>query len=370
MTADRKKKRHINIPIFIPHLGCPNQCVFCNQKKISGHSCFDRTAVRGEIEAAVATTDADSEAEIAFFGGSFTGIDRDDMVYLLSLAKEYIDGGKVTAIRLSTRPDYIDDEILTILQKYGVTDIELGLQSLNDDVLAASKRGHTAEQARNACRLIHTYGFSLVGQMMIGLPHSTVKDECETAAEIASLCDAARIYPTVVFYDTELCDMTENGDYTPLSMTEAVWRSTAVLEIFVEKHIPVIRLGLCAADNLFLPHTIAGGAYHSAFGELCAGEYYRRLIVRELEKIGDRNGSPVADKTVSNPADSIVDNSADRAVYDGRRLTVYANPSEMSKISGQHKKNKMYLCETYRFHDVRIVGDDGIGQWNVRIGIE
>ncbi|MBQ7383185.1 MAG: radical SAM protein, partial [Clostridia bacterium] len=135
-------KKHVNIPIFIPHLGCPNDCVFCNQRSISGRQSFDVSEVEPQIEQVLSTLSEDTEREIAFFGGSFTGIDRELMLYLLGVAKKYIDSGRVSGIRLSTRPDYIDRERLDILSRYGVSAVELGLQSMDERVLAASRRGH------------------------------------------------------------------------------------------------------------------------------------------------------------------------------------------------------------------------------------
>ena len=173
-------KKHANIPIFIPHLGCPNDCVFCNQRSISGHMSFDESKVRFEIKEALSSIEKIGEieeVEIAFFGGSFTGIDRSLMVYLLETAHEYITAGRVDSIRLSTRPDYISEEILDILEKYGVRTIELGLQSMCDDVLIRSRRGHDASTAERACRMIKERGFSLIGQMMIGLPGSDIQKE-------------------------------------------------------------------------------------------------------------------------------------------------------------------------------------------------
>ena len=172
---------HRNIPIFIPHMGCPNQCVFCNQRSMSGCSDFCEDEVDRQIEQALSTIPMECKVEIAFFGGSFTGIDRNQMIRLLDLAQSYVDAGRVNGIRLSTRPDYISQEILRILSRYSVRVIELGLQSMDDAVLLASKRGHTAKQAEDACRAITQAGFALVGQMMIGLPQSTVAKELETA---------------------------------------------------------------------------------------------------------------------------------------------------------------------------------------------
>lgn len=338
-------KRHVNIPIFIPHMGCPNACVFCNQRSISGKTDFDIMTVEDEIERAVRTIDyVACDVEIAFFGGSFTGIDREDMLYLLGLAKKYVDAGKAQSVRISTRPDYIDGEILDILAAHRVTDIELGLQSLSDRVLSASKRGHTAEQAREACRLIKARGFSLVGQMMIGLPQSTLADELATAREIAALgCDAARIYPTVVFRDTELCDRMNSGLYTPLSMSDAVERAGEVLHIFVRAGIPVIRLGLCAADNLFVPGTMAGGAYHSAFGELVYGELYWRRMREYIDAHG------LAE------------------VIRGKNLTIYVPRGEVSKASGQKRLNKSRLQNEYNVKNIKIIENDALVWYNIKM---
>ena len=180
------KKRHVNIPIFIPHLGCPNNCVFCNQRTISGVQHFDISDVRRQINEALSTVGPDVEREIAFFGGSFTGIDRDLMIALLEISHEYLERGLVNSVRCSTRPDYITDEILDILERYGVATIELGLQSTSEAVLARSKRGHGFDVEKEACRLIVERGISLIGQMMIGLPGSTLEDEIATAEFIVN----------------------------------------------------------------------------------------------------------------------------------------------------------------------------------------
>ena len=289
-------KKHVNIPIFIPHLGCPNNCVFCNQRSISGHLSFDENAVPSEIEAALETIEKrskETEIEIAFFGGSFTGIDRSLMISLLETAYSYVKSGRVDSIRLSTRPDYIDEEILGILEKYGVRTIELGLQSMSDEVLALTRRGHTAKQAEEACRSIKKHGFHLVGQMMIGLPGSTLENELETARKICSLgADGARVYPTVIFYNTELCEMAKSGEYEPLSNEDAVRRTCAVLKAFDKAGIPCIRVGLCASENLSSEDQVYGGANHSAIGELAMGEIFYEKMCESLEALpfsGEKN---------------------------------------------------------------------------------
>ena len=285
------KKIHKNIPIFIPHLGCPNMCVFCNQRSISGHKSFDRESVKSQIWEALKTIPADAEVEIAYFGGSFTGIERELMIYLLDLAQSFIDRdddgyAKVCGIRMSTRPDYINGEILDILSHYTVSAIELGLQSMDSEVLSSCRRGHTSYDAETACRKIKERGYYLVGQMMIGLPSSNIEKEIETAEKICSMgCDGARIYPTVVFYDTELACMTERGEYTPLQLDDAVKRSAAVLDIFKNHGVDCIRIGLCSSDNLSDDSCVMGGANHPALGELVLGEvYYNRMRAQLIEK--------------------------------------------------------------------------------------
>lgn len=336
--------RHINIPIFIPHLGCPNNCVFCNQRSISGHGDFDISSVRDEIEAAVATIDYSScEVEIAFFGGSFTGIDRNDMIYLLSLAKKYIDSGKAQSVRLSTRPDYINDEILDILEKYLVTDVELGLQSMDDEVLTASKRGHTVRDAIYACELIKKRNFKLIGQMMIGLPCSNIEKEIKTAEIISSLCDGARIYPTVVFEDTELCEMMRQGMYKPLELSDAVVRSEAALNVFLKADKPVIRIGLCASDNLSDPQKAVGGANHSALGELVYGEHYMRVIDDHISTL--------------------------KTELSGRNIVLKVPCGEVSKAVGQKRKNILRMIEKYGISRIKVEEDEKLPIYSVTVEI-
>ncbi len=271
-------KKHINIPIFIPHLGCPNQCTFCNQRSISGVSEFDENSVIKLIEDSLLTVKPETEVEIAFFGGSFTGIDRGLMIRLLKIAKVYIDKGAVSSVRCSTRPDYIDKDILGILQEYGVKTIELGLQSISDDVLLACRRGHTSYDAERACRMIVDNGFDLIGQMMIGLPGSSIESECKTARFISEMgAVGARIYPTIVFRDTELAASVNKGDYQPLPLDEAVERAAAIFDIFLSSGVKVIRIGLCDSENLHNGDTYLCGPNHPAIGELVKSRvfYYR-----------------------------------------------------------------------------------------------
>ena len=306
------KKKHRNIPIFIPHMGCPNQCVFCNQRSISGHSSFREEQVKDEIDQALSTTEEGSEVEIAFFGGSFTGIERGLMLRLLTLAQSYVEEGRVTSIRLSTRPDYISKEILKLLSGFSVRHIELGLQSMDDNVLSLSKRGHDARTAQQACRAVVEAGFELVGQMMVGLPGATPESEIQTAREICRLgATAARIYPTVVFYDTPLCDMLKRGDYTPLTLEDAIVRTANAWEVFSAHSVPCIRIGICASEDLVSEERVAAGPNHPALGELVLGECAYRKILEGLRNAG----------------------------LLGKQVILAVPPSQLSQAVGQRRRN-------------------------------
>ena len=283
--------KHKNIPIFIPHSGCPHQCVFCNQKTISGSTGYSIASVREQIDKSLATMKSDDEVEIAFFGGSFTGIPQEDMIALLSVANEYLCSGKIIGIRLSTRPDYISPKILNILAQYGVTDIELGVQSLSDKVLLASERGHTSEQTITACNLIVRHGkFSLVGQMMLGLPLSTREDELMTAKGLLDLgVHAIRIYPTVVLQNTALANMLSNGTYQSLSLAEAVTTAADILELADTYHVPCLRIGLCENESLHTQNGMMEGPFHPAFGELAVSEVFFRRTIHALQNTDCRN---------------------------------------------------------------------------------
>ncbi len=312
---------HVNIPIFIPHLGCPNQCVFCNQRTITGVSELDEERISAIIEESLSTIDEGTSCEIAFFGGSFTGIEFDYMCRLLKVAYSYLEAGRVSSIRCSTRPDYINEKILDTLWKYGVRVIELGLQSSVDDVLSASMRGHTREDEYRASKMIVDYGFTLVGQMMIGLPESTPEYEIETARFICDVgAKMARIYPTVVFHDTELCNMAKRGEYKPLSLDEAIKRSMNVFKILYDGGVDVIRIGLCASENLASEDTYYAGPNHPSLGELVINEYYFELIKEKIAPLSQD--------------------------YRGVAY-IYVKNGYLSRAIGQKKKNKMRLLSLY-----------------------
>lgn len=333
-------KKHINIPIFIPHLGCPNQCVFCNQRYITGKTKFNAEEVNKTIRSALMTVDDNVESEIAFFGGSFTGIDRDLMIRLLEIAYSYVQDGLVKSIRCSTRPDYIDSDVLDILERYAVSVIELGLQSSDEEVLLLSKRGHDFSVEEKAVRLIKQRGFKLIGQMMIGLPGSTLEKELKTAEFICNCgADGARVYPTVVFRDTELCQMTEIGAYTPISDEDAITRTAKILRLFDKNGVKVIRVGLCASENLSDPDSYFAGPNHSALGELCENQVFYEIIFEKIRNM----------KLLS------------KAV-----VTVKVPKGSLSKAIGQKKKNKLRLISEFSLYDLFFEEDQSLKGYEIK----
>ena len=332
--------KYKNIPIFIPHRGCPNQCVFCNQKTISASSGYSLSDIKMKIEETLSHTNENDKIEIAFFGGSFTGIDREEMTTLLSLANRYLKLGKICGIRLSTRPDYISKEILDILALHGVTDIEIGVQSLDDGVLGCCQRGHSAETTRNALRLIAQYGcFSTVGQMMLGLPDSTKEKEIATAKELFLLgIRQIRIYPTVVLRDTPLEKMTESGTYRPLTLDEAVQRAADILMLADEYGVKCLRIGLCENEDLHSENGMLIGPFHPAFGELAISEIFFRNCQKVL------GNTPLS----------------------GKEVTLFIPKSSLSKAIGQKRNNIHRLQELYHTKKIRFIESDTLSGYQVR----
>lgn len=338
--------RHINIPIFIPQLGCPNQCVFCNQRYISGHENFDKNSIDSQIENVLSSVCNDDECEIAFFGGSFTGIDKELMIYLLDKAQKYVDDGRVNSIRMSTRPDYINAEIIAILKRYTISAVELGIQSFSDHVLSKCKRGHASSDTLNAIRLLNDAKINFVGQMMIGLPESTLNDEIYCANKICELgAKGARIYPTIVFTHTELEEMEKNGEYLPLSLDDAIERSAQVLGIFVKNKVDCLRIGLCDSENLHSKNTFVSGPNSPAIGELTKSKLYLNKIFKILEELS------------LNTVENYV-------------LIIYCPLNLKSQIIGHKRNNIAKILKAYPFKQIIIKEDSKLNAYEVKIQLE
>ncbi len=320
------------IPVFVPHLGCPNDCVFCNQRRISG-SVTSATSddVREAIERAKTLTAPDTRRQLAFYGGSFTAIPAAEQETLLGAAQPYLERGDIASIRLSTRPDAIDGEVLKRLRRFGVETIELGAQSMSDRVLALSGRGHTAQDVVDASSLIKAAGFRLILQMMTGLPGADGECDVESARKIAALePDGVRVYPTVIVRDTALFDLWKAGRYKEHTVEDAVRVCARILPIFDAAGIPVIRLGLNPTEDLS-GGDAAGGAYHPALGELVRSRIMREKAEKLLE--GTKPGS---------------------------EAVIRVNPRLVSQLVGQHGANREYLTERFGLKRLRIVPDSRV----------
>lgn len=280
-------KEHYIIPIFVPHEGCPHNCVFCNQDRITGvKDKVDARKVQNIIEEYFETIENKKAViEVSFFGGTFTAIKEEKQRELLEVAKRYKDMGIVKKIRMSTRPDYINDYILSYLKDYSVDIIELGIQSLDDEVLVAAGRGHTVLDALNASKLIKEYGITLGHQLMPGLPKSDPEKDIKSAMDSLKMKpDIVRIYPSLVIKDTPMEKMYLRGDYNPYTLETAVEVSKKIYNIFNEAGVNVIRIGLQPTDTINTGKDIVDGPFHPAFRELVESSLIADKIKKEINK--------------------------------------------------------------------------------------
>ncbi|WP_202711302.1 elongator complex protein 3 [Sporosalibacterium faouarense] len=326
------KKHHI-IPIFVPHRGCPHDCVFCNQKKITGLTTdVTEEEVTSTIEEYLKTIPSSNEVlEVAFFGGSFTGIEIEVQKKLLGIANHYKRMGKIDEIRLSTRPDYIDSSILNMLKENGVDSIELGVQSLDEEVLKKSYRGHNAGDVYTAVDLIKDNNFKLGLQMMVGLPGDNEEKAVSTAIKIANLKpDFVRVYPTLVIKETYLEEMYLKGQYESFSIDKTVDICGDILMIFYSRDIPVIRLGLQPTDNVAENKDVVGGPFHPAIRQLVQTKIYNRVLREYFE-----------DHPITND-----------------ELIINVNEGEISNLVGQGSSNIRFLKEEFGFRKIKTMGND------------
>lgn len=324
--------KHSNISIFVPHIGCPNKCSYCNQKHITGT--FKAPTVR---DVAIAVKNAQTNpnycpetTEIAYFGGSFTAINRNYMLRLLRVANRFVKSGTVSGIRISTRPDAIDEEILTLLKEYGVTSIELGAQSLNDRVLRMNNRGHNSADVEKASKLIREFGFELGLQIMTGLYGDNDNSTIKTAEKIIAIKpDTVRIYPTLVLEDTDLAALYADGIYKPQTLDKAISLATKLYKMFTENDIKVIRLGI----HSIVEDAFVAGPWHPAFSELCQSQ----IMLNDVLSMISEKGSYI----------------------------IYVAKSDVSKMIGQKRCNLMHL-ESLGFN-CRVLVDETLENFNVRI---
>lgn len=325
-------KKHYIIPIFVPHRGCPHDCIFCNQKKITGQI-GEVTAeeVKIKIEEYLATIPNEAEhIEVAFFGGSFTAIPLEYQKELLEAAFGFIKAGRISNIRVSTRPDCIDDEIAENLIRYGVDIVELGVQSMDEEVLKICNRGHTSKDVVEAIGTLKEYGFTVGVQMMVGLPGDSEEKALETARKLIKLKpDIARIYPALVIKNTYMEEMYLKGDYQPLSVDEAVCQSKKLLVLFEGNGIKVIRIGLQPTENIALGKDVVAGPFHPAMRHLVESLVYRDIAAFLLRMVGEKN----------------------------KKVVLKVNPKNISELLGHKKSNIEFLKSKFFIDKLEIFQD-------------
>ncbi len=340
------KKQYI-IPIFVPHLGCPNDCIFCNQKSISGQKeNMTKEKAKKIIEEYLETIkNEEAEVEIAFYGGSFTAIEEKAQEELLEVAYQFIEQGKVESIRISTRPDAINKETLKRLKKYKVKTIELGVQSANDYILKRVNRGHNFEDVKKASKRIRWNGFKLGHQMMVGLPESTRIDEINTAKALLKLKPKmVRIYPVLVVKNTKLEEEYKQGKYEPLPLVQAVEVCKELVRMFADKKVEVIRVGLQNTDEIAEPESkeseVVAGPYHPAFRQLVESAMWYDAIVGKIKKLNVKV----------------------------KEVEVTVNPIDSNNVIGHKKENVLKLKDTYDV-DLILKQDETIKQGKSKIEI-
>ncbi len=320
--------KHYTVSVFVPEIACPFQCVFCNQEKISGKINIPEPAdIVKTIESHIATFKSRNRyVEVGFFGGSFTGIPLIEQQNYLEIVQPFIKSGNVDGIRLSTRPDYISQEVLEMLSYYNVKTIELGAQSFDPEVLKLTKRGHSVDDIIQASHLIKEYDFKLGLQMMIGLPGDTFEKSVNTAKQIIKLgSDNTRIYPAVVIRGTAMHHWYEQGRYKPLELHEAVKQTSEILPLFENAGVKVIRVGLHPSEGLITGKELVAGPFHISFKELVLTEIWNNILISATDGIKEKD------------------------------LVIGVPPKEINYVNGYKSVNKNKLLQ--KFESVKIVAD-------------
>lgn len=336
--------RHLIIPLFIPHLGCPHRCVFCDQRAITGAAGELPTADQIQDEVNRYLTFArknQSLTQISFFGGNFLGLEEKEMLRLLDCVTTFVDQGAVDSLRFSTRPDTITPDRLAALAPFPVETVELGVQSMNDTVLESCRRGHTAAETIAAAKSIKDAGYQLGLQMMVGLPGDTADGAMNTAQQLVDLSpDFVRIYPTLVLAGSPLARMFRDGRYTPLDLEACVSLVARLYRFFTQRGIPVVRMGLQASDGLADPGTILSGPYHPAFGHLVHG----KIVLDAIQ------GALASMETVP------------------QKLTLGVHPTMISRVQGLNKRNLKSIRQNFDIQSVSIFQDDGLPPNRLMLG--
>jgi histone acetyltransferase (RNA polymerase elongator complex component) len=324
-------EKHFTIPVFIPGVGCPFQCIFCDQKKITGEAGLPTLAEVEEIIHRHLETipAANTFIEIGFFGGTFTGLPEEKQSQYLEVVQPFLESGRIRGIRLSTRPDFITLQILTLLKEHHVTTIELGAQSMDDEVLKMSERGHLSSDTEKSSRMILEAGFTLGLQMMVGLPGDTEERSLSTARKIISSgATETRIYPALVIAGTEFEKLLREGKYLPLNLEEAVRWTKNIVVLFELADVKILRIGLHPSEELVSRSALVAGPFHPSFRELVMTEIWN-------DRFRSAEFSPMH-----------------------HILKIRVNPSDINNAIGYSGKNRNMLMEHYR--EVKFTADPGV----------
>ncbi len=339
-----RKDKPLVIPVFIPHSGCPHQCAFCNQSIITSKKqpLPDKASIHGIIQQYLRFKGKRRSVELAFFGGNFLGLEPQIIEHLLQWISPYILERKIDAVRFSTRPDTISKQRLDLIQSFPVSMVELGVQSMNDKVLLASKRGHTAKETQAAIPLLKKHGYRTGVQVMVGLPKDNKVSLMESTRKLAALLpDAARIYPLLVLKNSLIEHWYRDGKYTPLSLEESVRLAGQMVNIFTENKVKVIRVGLQSSDGMDDPSMVVAGPWHPAFGHLV----FSRIM---FEKACARIDRYCRSHSVC-------------------RLWLRVHPSSESRLRGDKNENMEQFRLRYPDLDISICQDRSLAVDEVRV---
>lgn len=335
------KIRHYHIPIFIPDFGCPFRCIFCNQKTITSTNTYPSVLeIQSQIERWLTSIPTvNSIVEVAFFGGNFTGIPVETQQKYLATVAPFLESKRVQSIRISTRPDAITEEILLRLKNFGVKSIELGAQSLNNNVLLASRRGHTGEDVIQASALILKHNFTLGLQMMVGLPTDNAKIALDTAQKMIEIgAHETRIYPLLVIKNTELENLYRQGIYTPLTIEEAVDQTAPIYELFEKNNVIILKVGLHPSEGFDSGKELVSGPYHPNFRELVISKIWQNRILNQLNTINQ-----------------------------GKKLIIRVNPSDINGAIGFKSRNKLLFQG--QFSEVEYLQDNDLPKGDFLVSV-
>lgn len=317
------------IPIFISHLGCPHRCIFCDQETATGISRNETTpsSIRDVVREFLRYKRNNcKDVQIAFYGGSFTALPAEKQIQFLKIAEEFIQRGEAKTVRISTRPDYVNNRILDVMQTYPVRTVELGAQSMDEGVLTLAGRGHTAQDTVRAVRLLRERGLAIGIHLMLGLPGDNREKAILSAEKIISLRpDFVRIHPTLVIRNTPLASLLNRGLYASMDLEEAVSLCKEIVLLFEQHRIPVVRMGIQPSPSLEKQGNIIGGPYHPAFGELVRSSILLDKVKAEIQKY-------MPTKTIN----------------------IRVSPYDLSILKGQRNTNICYLISTFKLDVLKI----------------